>query len=198
MSNSIRALALAAFAGVVTGCATSTSSTAAKDAQAPADVQVPASVRAMAASPIPPAGAKPGSSVGGGRLQASTANSAGDQDSIWTEEIDITGDGQVEATQILWDDEVKVLFLSASTTFACSDGGQGVGNLLIGLYGAGNTDQQPVGSGIWAVELDKTECSAAAAGIVGCTFDANGNSTACGLAILNTQTGELDIAAAGQ
>lgn len=198
MNAYTRTLVLAVVAGIVTGCATSSSSTTAGNQQGLADVKVPASVRAMAANPKPPAGATQGSSVGGGRLQASTANSAGDQDWIWAEQIDITGDGQVEATQFLWDDEVKVLFLSASTTFSCTDGGVGVGNLLVGLYGAGNPDQQPVGSGVWAVELDKSECAAAAAGIVGCAFDADGNSTACGLAILNTRTGELDIAAEGQ
>jgi len=196
MSHFLRALALAAVAGSVTACATSSSTTASGDQNAPANVQIPASVRAKAAAPTPPPGAKPATGLGSGSLQTSTANSAGDQDWIWTENIDITGDGQVEATQLLWDDEVKVLFLAASTTFSCTDGGVGVGSLLIGLYGAGNPDQQPVGSGVWAVELDKSECAAAAAGIFGCTFDANGNSTACGVAVLNTQTGELDVAAA--
>lgn len=196
MKHYSRALALAVLA--VTGCASSPSSTTAKGDQALADVKVPASVRALATAPQPPAGAKASTSVGSGRLQASTADGTGDQDSVWAEQIDITGDGQVEDTQLLWDDEARVLFLSTTTTFSCSDGGIGVGSLLIGLYGAGNTDNQPVGSGVWAVELDKSECSAAAAGIVGCAFDADGNSTACGLAVLNTQTGELDIAAAGQ
>lgn len=176
----------------VSACATGSKTQSAS--QAPADIQVPASVRAMATAPQPPANATKGSGIGKGGLATSTADGAGDMDFVWAQEIDITGDGQVENTQFLWDDEDKILYLSAAATFACGDtSGEGAGGLLIALEATGNTDKEPVGSGTWAVELDASECQAQAAGIYGCEFDADGNPTECGAAELDEKTGDLDI-----
>jgi hypothetical protein len=199
MHTAIQALVVAGIASTLIACTTASTAPpppAAASQQGLAKVQVPASVRALAAAPKPPANATTGTTTGSGKLRTSTADGSGDQDSVWVDQIDITGDGQVEDTQFLWDDEDKILFLSSAATFACTNGGEGAGALLIGLYGPGNTDQQPVGSGIWAVELDATECAAQSTGIFGCAFDADGNSTACGVAVLNAQTGELVIGAA--
>jgi hypothetical protein len=166
--------------------------------QTPVKVQPPASVRARANAPAPPANAKKAASVGKGKATANTANAAGDTDSIWAEDVDIDGDGNVEKTDMLWDDEDKVLYLFADKTFTCTNGGTGAGGVLIAVYGQGNTQKKPAGSGWWAVELDKGECAAQAAGLVGCKFDAQGNATACGAAMVDDKNDDVVIVAASK
>ena len=104
-------------------------------ASGPVAVQVPPKVAAMADAPKPGAGATKKSSIGKGKAAASTANAAGDDDSFWVEDIDIDGDGTTEQTDVLWDDEDKVLFLSASGDFKCQNGGTGSGDMLIAING---------------------------------------------------------------
>src|SRR4030095_1885947 len=140
--------------------------------QGPIKCNPPATVVAKAKSPAPPADAKKSTSVGKGKAKISTSNSADDTDSLWAEELDIDGDGNVEKADLLWDDEDKVLFLHAAGTFTCANGGTGEGSLLIALYGEGNAAKKPAGSGWYVVELDKSECAAETAGIFGCKFDA--------------------------
>jgi hypothetical protein len=180
----------------LSACASSSKSQSA--ASAPANIQIPASVRALAVAPTPPANATKATTVGKGSLATSTTDGPGDTDFVWTGNIDVTGDGQIEETQFLWDDEDKLLYLAAATTFDCGDTpGEGAGGVLVVLEATGNTDKAPVGSGVWAVELDASECASQSAGIFGCDFDAYGNATACGAADLDEKTGELDIVGVG-
>src|SRR5262245_22072658 len=94
-------------------------------AQAPAagssgaDVKVTPQVRDMAKNPTPPADAKKATSVGSDSGTMNTKNSATDDDSVWVQEIDVDGDGDVEAATLLWDDEDKALFISYKGEFAC-------------------------------------------------------------------------------
>jgi hypothetical protein len=45
-------------------------------------------------------------------------------------------------------------------------------------------------------EVDKDECKAAAAGLVGCKFDGSGANTACGVATINAKTDDITVVAA--
>jgi len=168
------------------------------DASGPVAVQVPPKVAAMADAPKPGAGATKKSSIGKGKAAASTANAAGDDDSFWVEEIDIDGDGTAEATDVLWDDEDKVLFLYAEGEFPCAGGGTGTGDMLIAINGQGNSRGRPAGSGWYLVTLDEGECKAKAAGAYGCKFDAKGIETACGVATIDEKNDELVIATVSQ
>lgn len=164
--------------------------------KSPVQVQVPASVRATATSPTPPSDAKQASSVGKDKTKANTANSAGDTDSYWEQEVDVDGDGQVDEVDMLWDSEDKVLYLYADGTFSCTSGGTGNGGMLIALYGQGNTHNKPVGSGWYAVDLDRSECGVQRAAVYGCRFDAHGTATACGVATIDDKTDDITIVAA--
>jgi hypothetical protein len=163
-----------------------------------ADVKVTPQVRDMAKNPTPPADAKKAGSVGSDTGTMNTKNSATDDDSVWVQEVDVDGDGNVEATTLLWDDEDKVLFISYKDDFACKKGGTGSGAVLIGLNGTGNPRNAPVGSGFYAVSMDKGECNSQRAGLYGCKFDENGVETACGVAVLDPKTDSLIIATATQ
>lgn len=161
--------------------------------QSPVNVQPPAAVRGMATAPKPPASAKQGTTIGKGKASANTSNAAGDSDSIWVEQVDVDGDGNVDQASILWDDEDKVLYLYKEGTFTCRNGGTGDGAVLVAVYGTGNTRKAPVGSGWFAVELDKSECGAQAAGLFGCKFDGQGNATACGAAAVDDKNDDVVI-----
>ena len=158
--------------------------------QAPVKVNPPASVK----SKTPPADAGKGTSIGKGKASTTTANSAGDTDSIWAEKVDIDGDGNVDDTNFLWDDEDKVLYFSKDGTFTCSSGGTGSGGMLVAVYGAGNAYGKPANSGWWVVDVDKGECGAQAAGLMGCKFDGSGTYTSCGVAVIDARTDDITIA----
>jgi hypothetical protein len=155
----------------------------------------PAAVAAKAGSP-PPANAKTTKSAGSNKVKTATANSASDDDSFWVERLDIDGDGDAEDTNLVWDDEDKVLFAYSAGAFACRNGGTATAELLVATYGAGNTLNRPAGSGFWIADLDKGECGAQAAAMWGCKLDAKGNETACGVAALDTKTDDLIIVTA--
>jgi len=163
--------------------------------QSPVKVKPPAVVLNNTA-PTPPANSKQSKSIGKGKVSANTANTPTDTDSMWVDKIDIDGDGNVDETTMLWDDEDKVLYLYKEGTFACANGGTGSGGMLMAIYGKGNTHNRPAGSGWWAVEVDKDECAAKAAGVYGCKFDASGTPTACGMAVVDDKNDDLVIAAA--
>ncbi len=190
MSGKTTALSLlAGFAGAVAVLAQGAA------AQAPVKVQVPASVKAKADAPAPPANARQVKSIGKGKVSANTANSADDTDSLWVEKIDVDGDGNVDEASLLWDDEDRVLYIYKEGTFTCANGGTGAGGMLIAVYGKGNSHGKPAGSGWWAAEVDKSECAAQAAGVYGCTFDATGKSTACGVAAVDDKGDALVVRA---
>jgi hypothetical protein len=155
----------------------------------------PASVQKKAGTP-PPANATKVKSAGGTAVKASTANAAADDDSFWTEEIDIDGDGNVEATSLIWDDEDKVLFSYSDGTFTCANGGTGTGELLIATYAAGNTGKRPAGSGFWVADLDAGECAAQAEGLWGCRFNPAGKPTACGVVTIDDKADDIVIVTA--
>jgi hypothetical protein len=160
----------------------------------PVKVKVPATVAAKANAPTPPGTATKKASIGKGKATAKTANAPDDSDSFWVEEIDIDGDGDVESTDVVWDDEDKVLFLYAEGDFACSAGGIGSGDMLIAVNGQGNPRGRPLGSGWYVVTLDESECKAKAADAFGCRFDAAGIETVCGVVAIDDKNDELVIA----
>ena len=155
----------------------------------------PAAVTKKAGSP-PPSNAKPTTSAGNHNAKVATANSATDTDSFWLERLDIDGDGDVEDTNLVWDDEDKVLFAYSAGTLACRNGGTASADLLVAAYGAGNPRNRPVGSGFWVADLDRGECNAPSATLWGCKLDASGNETACGVAVLDEKTDDLTIVTA--
>jgi hypothetical protein len=157
----------------------------------------PAAVAKKAGS-APPATAKPAKSAGGNKLKVSTANSATDDDSAWLEKIDVDGDGDVEDTNLVWDDEDKVLFAYSVGAFTCKNGGTATAELLVAANAAGNPRNKPAGSGFWLADLDKGECGAQAAALWGCKFDANGNETACGIAAFDEKNDDIVIVAASK
>jgi hypothetical protein len=161
--------------------------------QALVKVAPPAAVRDKATDPKPPANATRAKSIGKGKTSANTANTPDDTDSLWVEKIDVDGDGNVDEASLLWDDEDKVLYIYKEGTFTCTKGGTGAGGMLIAVYGKGNTHGKPAGSGWWAADLDKSECAAQAAGVYGCTFDASGVATACGMASVDDKGDALVI-----
>ena len=114
------------------------------------------------------------------------------------ERIDIDGDGDTEDTNVVWDDEDKVLFAYSTGTFTCQNGGTATADLLVAAYGTGNSGKKPVGSGFWVADLDKGDCGAQAAAMWGCKFDANGNSTACGIATLDEKNDDITIVTASK
>lgn len=163
--------------------------------QGPVKASPPAAVAAKATAPPSSAQTKQDTSIGKSKLKVNTSNAAGDTDSVWVEELDIDGDGNVEQTDLVWDDEDKVLYLHAAGTFTCSNGGTGDGEMLIAIFGAGNAAKKPAGSGWYVVELDKSECAAEAAGLFGCKFDAKGNATACGAVTVDEKNDDIVIVA---
>jgi hypothetical protein len=190
MIRGIRILAVLAVC-VLVGAATLSAQSA---PQAPVKINPPAGAKSKAGAP-PAASATKGSSVGKGKASATTVNAAGDTDSVWVEKIDIDGDGNVDDTNLLWDDEDKVLYFSKDGTFTCANGATGSGGILVAVYAAGNAYGKPANSGWWVAEVDKGECGAQAAGLVGCKFDGSGANTACGVAIIDLKTDDITIAA---
>ena len=155
----------------------------------------PGAVIKKAGTP-PPKSATKTKTAGTGAVKVSTANSATDDDAVWAEKIDVDGDGNVDDSKLVWDDEDGVLFASTEGTFTCKNGATGEGGILIGVNEKGNPRKRPVGSGFWIAEVDKSECGSQAAGLWGCKFDAKGVETACGMATLDEKNDDIVIATA--
>jgi hypothetical protein len=153
----------------------------------------PTAVQKRAAAP-PPASATKTRTVGKTAVKLNTPSDA----SFWVESMDIDGDGNVEDANLVWDDQNKVLFSYKDGTFTCKNGATGSGEMMIAVYGAGNTWKRPAGSGFFVAALDKDECAAKEAGLWGCRFNKSGNPTQCGLAALDEKTQDLVIAKASQ
>src|SRR5262245_17398428 len=159
----------------------------------PIVVQPGAEILGKATGVQPPATATKATTAGKGKTTIGTANGAGDTDSAWVETIDIDGDGTAEVTDVVWDDEDKMLFLHAGDAFRCKNGGAGEGDLLIGINGEGNPRHRPAGSGFYVVSLDEGECGVKAAGLYGCRFDAKGIATACGVVTIDDKNDDVTI-----
>jgi len=127
-----------------------------------------------------------------------TANSPGDTDSFWVQQIDVNGDGTVESANLIWDDEDRILYFYYEGGFKCKNGKTGSGAVLIGVNGKDNPRNRPAGSGFYAVSLDKDECGAEEAGLWGCRFDAAGNPTACGTVGIDDKYDDIIILTASK
>ncbi len=165
--------------------------------QAPATtapaVKVGPTVAAKGASPAPSATAKNQSqktSIGKGATSTTSSGPA----SYWTDMVDIDDDGTVEDNQFLWDKARGILYTYREDDFRCANGNPESGSILMGIYAAGNPAGKPAGSGWYVVGLNAGQCGMAKAGTFGCKFDASGKYTACGAAVVNEKTGELDVA----
>jgi hypothetical protein len=163
-------------------------------------VQLKPSTQTMskANNPAPPANAEQKASAGKGSTAMGTGNSTDDTDSFWIEEIDVDGDGDVETADFLWDDEDKVLLIYYEDDFTCENGNPGSGAILMGINGADNPRKRPAGSGFYIISLNEGECGAEEAGLWGCKFDANGNDTTCGIAVLDEKNDDLIIITASE
>ncbi len=152
-----------------------------------------AATTAMAAAPAAPATATMTTSASSGPLSESTAQAGDAGDSSWVADIDVDGDGTVAQATFVWDDEVKILYIAVEDDEACANGGTALANTLTALYATGNAAGAPVGSGWTATYLDATECGAAEPVLWGERFDANGNVTVAGEAMISPSTGDLII-----
>jgi hypothetical protein len=157
------------LAGALYACKSSESKGA-----APAVKVNPANAQAQAAK-LPPATATHKSSIGKGKAAMKTSNVPMDDDSYWVAEFDIDGDGTLETTEMLWDDEDRFLLLYSETDVTFADGSTAVVAMLAGVHGEDNVRRRPAGSGFFAVFLDASEGGAEVAGLYGCRFDAKGN-----------------------
>jgi hypothetical protein len=125
--------------------------------------------------------------VGKGKAVLNNSSRASTDYINWAEDIDISGSGNITTTDIAWDTKKKILYLSKNQTFSCRNGRTADGDVLMAVYGRGNTLGKPVGSGWFVADLDAGECSVPSAGLYGCRFDANGNPTECGVAIIQEE-----------
>ena len=146
-----------------------------------------------ASNPAPPADAEQKTSIGSDSTTIGTGNSPTDTDSYWVETIDVDGNGDIETASLVWDDEDKVLFLYYQDDFTCIDGSSGSGTILMGMNGTDNPRKKPAGSGFYIVSLDPNECGATETALWGCKFDADGNETACGIAVLDADNDDIVI-----
>lgn len=159
--------------------------------QGSAGVKVnPSAVQQKAQTP-PPSNATPASTIGNKVQETTPAGTVS-----WAEQLDVDGNGQVDQATLAWDAKDKVLLSNTTGTFTCSDGSTGNGELLIGVNGAGNPRNRPVGSGFWLASVDKGQCGVQANTLYGCKFDASGNPTTCGVAQLDQQNEDLIIVTA--
>ncbi len=150
-------------------------------------------VKAKAMSPRPSSSAREQTKkgdIGEGRVAVTTTDANND---FWVEQIDVTGNGRPTDTQMLWDETDKMLYMYTPQMMACRDGSSTDTNLLVAVYGTGNTERRPVGSGWWTSGLNQNECGMKSEALYGCKFDQNGNNTQCGVAELNPKTHDLMI-----
>ena len=91
-----------------------------------------------------------------------------------------------------------MLYTYREDDFTCPNGKPETGSILTAIYAKGNKAGQPVGSGWYVVGLNAGQCGVAEEGTFGCRFDASGNYAACGAAVVNDKTGELNVVATQQ
>jgi hypothetical protein len=158
-------------------------------------VKVGAAVAASANAPGPSATAKnqgQKTSIGKGTTSVKSSSPG----VYWTDMVDIDDDGTVEDNQFLWDAGRGVLYTYREDDFACMNGKPESGSILMGIYAKGNKAGKPAGSGWYVVAVNAGQCGVAKAGTFGCKFDAAGNPTECGAAVVNEKSGELDVVVA--
>lgn len=148
------------------------------------------SVKQKAQTPQPSSQAqtKPSTTtVGKGKTTLSNSSRSSGDYIDWAEDIDIDGSGNATTADVAWDTKKKVLYLDKDQTFSCRNGQMADGNVLMAVYGQGNTAGKPVGSGWFVADLDEGECAVPTAGLYGCRFDASGNPTQCGSAVMQEE-----------
>jgi hypothetical protein len=164
-------------------------------AAVPTGPRVNVSEVTMRASTPPPPYASQARTVGKNRVTASRNYEV----TVWTEQIDIDGDGTVDDATFAYDERNKILFASKSGTFKCKGGGAvGSGDMLIAVNLAGNFRRRPAGSGFWATSIKEDECGAPFAGIFGCRFDSDGVDTRCGLVHVDSKIDDIMIVTAAK
>jgi hypothetical protein len=122
--------------------------------------------------------------VGKGKASVSNPSHSASDYVDWAEEIDFTGNGNAQVTDVAYDTKHNVVYFSKDQSFTCKNGATGDGQVLMAVYGKGNTLGKPPGSGWFVAELDQDECAVPSAGLYGCRFDANGNPTECGVVVV--------------
>jgi hypothetical protein len=172
----------------------------ATSAQSPAQYKPSPDVKNKAASP------QPGSTARQQSKQGTIGDDDADDDDdvmiktghenniFWVEDIDLDGTGVKTASEMLWDDTNKVLYVYADDkALTCTNGKKADGDLMIATYGTGNKAKKPAGSGWWMADFDLGECDVRKEGTFGCKFNAQGENTACGLVDVDKRTNELTI-----
>jgi hypothetical protein len=184
-----KTLAVAALAVVLCTAVVyvQTTGTAGSDAGATTGPAVDPSAVITIAANVPPLHAKPVTSIGEGGVHMNTAGR------MWVQYVDVDWNGHIEKTDLLFDDENKMLVAYSNTTFACRNGGTGDGGLLIAVNAEDNLRDRPEGSGFWVAGLEPGECGVPASGLWGCQFDKKGMATACGMATIDDQTADITI-----
>lgn len=170
----------------------------APSAQSPAQYKPGPDVKNKAASPQPGNTARQQSNqgtIGGDDADDDVRIKTGhENNSFWVEEIDLDGNGMMTASEMLWDDTNKVLYVYADDkALTCTNGQRADGDLMIATYAAGNKAKKPAGSGWWMADFDLGECGVRKEGTFGCKFNAQGENTACGLVDVDDRTNELTI-----
>lgn len=142
-----------------------------------------------------PPDAKRGKGIGHAPLWMKTERNPKDDDNIWTDKIDMAGDGVAEDADLVVSDDTHTAYAYAKETVQCKDGTVVEGAELMAVYRANNTWKQPAGSGWYATALTPGQCGATQPSIWGARFDASGKITAEGFATIETPSGDLVILA---
>lgn len=189
-SSSILALGLFVAGGAVIALAQS------QPAPSPT-VKVGPAVAAQGSNPAPgPKATNQGQKTSIGKGAASVKASGPSM--YWTDLVDVDADGVVEDNQFLYDAKRGIVYTYRYDNFSCANGKPESGDVLMGIYAKGNPAGKPAGSGWFVVAVNAGQCGEKKAGTFGCRFDASGNPTSCGVAIINEASGEVDVAIAKQ
>lgn len=147
-------------------------------------------------APPPKKGEAPVTGVGKGKLAVTTTHKPNEQAVVMQEQVDFAGDGVAEQADVTVDDYQHIAFAYALEDETCKDGTVVHGAEILAVYGPNNSMKQPVGSGWYAAELSAGQCGASESTIWGVRFDANGNVTAEGFAMIDPRTNDLVFVAA--
>ena len=162
-------------------------------------VKMGTAIQAKAASPGPSATANKSSaaanntsqrtSIGQGKATATASAPS----SYWTEDVDLQDNGNVQATDFMYDAQRGVVYAYREDDFTCPNGNPERAGILEAAYTAGNKAGRPVGSGYYVVGLNAGQCAVQKSAAYGCRLDANGNPTQCGAIAVNDATGDATI-----
>jgi hypothetical protein len=202
----VTAFSAVLLVGICAGCGgTSEKKQAQESATPPAaappkpgtpQVKKSAAVAAKAENPKPAVRAQKKTAadgVGKGSASYTAKGHPAGSATFWAEEMDVDDSGNPVLVDVGLDKKDKVLYVAKERTFSCSNGGTADGEVLMAVYGKGNTKDKPAGSGWFVAELDAGECGVPTAGLYGCKFDADGNPTECGGAVVQEEADDVTI-----